>query len=79
MLKLENFEIVKDGELSYSPYYITIPFNKDFPLLQVNFDLDSVEVEADGVVYMVNDCLVSDNGEWINLVCNRIFTDREEG
>ena len=69
MITLQNYEIEKQNEVLY---YITVPFSPDFPLLKVNFDIDSEEVEAGGNVYTVNDCLVSDNGEWINLVCDRI-------
>jgi DNA-binding XRE family transcriptional regulator len=35
-------------------------------------------VEVDGKQYTVVDCLVSDNGECINLVANRIFDEIEE-
>lgn len=59
-------------------YYITLPFSRDFPLLYFNFDVDNAEVEVDGKQYTVVDCLVSDNGEWINLVANRIFDEIEE-
>ena len=68
-IKLQNYEIERQNEVLY---YITVPFSQDFPLLKVNFDTDSAEVEAGGTRYTVNDLLVSDNGEWINLVCDRI-------
>ena len=75
MISIDNYrEITNDG--SYS--IITIPFVKDFPLLRFNFDVDNAEVEVDGKQYTVVDCLVSDNGEWINLVANRIFDEIEE-
>lgn len=69
MFLIENFrEITNEG----SYYIVTIPFNKDCPLLKVNFDIDSETIEVDGQQYVVNDCLVSDNGEWIDLVCDRV-------
>ena len=75
MISIDNYrEITNEG--SYS--IITIPFVKDFPLLRFNFDVDNAEVEVDGKQYTVVDCLVSDNGEWINLVANRIFDEIEE-
>ena len=75
MLKIDNYtEIKREGDV----YYITLPFSRDFPLLRFNFDVDNAEVEVDGKQYTVVDCLVSDNGEWINLVANRIFDEIEE-
>ena len=75
MLRIENYtEIKREGDV----YYITLPFSRDFPLLRFNFDVDNAEVEVDGKQYTVVDCLVSDNGEWINLVANRIFDEVEE-
>ena len=75
MILLENYtEIKREGDV----YYITLPFSRDFPLLRFNFDVDNAEVEVDGKQYTVVDCLVSDNGEWINLVANRIFDEIEE-
>lgn len=75
MIFIDNYrEITNEG--SYS--IIIIPFVKDFPLLRFNFDVDNAEVEVDGKQYTVVDCLVSDNGEWINLVANRIFDEIEE-
>jgi len=75
MLKIDNYtEIKREGDV----YYITLPFSSDFPLLRFNFDVGNAEVEVDGKQYTVVDCLVSDNGEWINLVANRIFDEIEE-
>jgi len=75
MLKIENYtEIKLEGDV----YYITLPFSRDFQLLRFNFDVDNAEVDVDGKQYTVVDCLVSDNGEWINLVANRIFDEIEE-
>jgi len=75
MILLENYtEIKREGDV----YYITLPFSRNFPLLRFNFDVDNAEVEIDGIRYTVVDCLVSDNGEWINLVTNRIFDKVEE-
>jgi DNA-binding XRE family transcriptional regulator len=75
MILLENYtEIKREGDV----YYITLPFSRDFPLLRFNFDIDNAEVEVDGKQYTVVDCLVSDNGEYINLVANRIFDEVEE-
>lgn len=75
MLKIDNYtEIKREGDV----YYITLPFSRDFPLLRFNFDVDNAEVEVDGKQYTVVDCLVSDNGKWINLVANRIFDEIEE-
>jgi len=75
MIFIDNYrEITNEG--SYS--IITIPFVKDCPLLKMNLDVDNAEVEVDGKQYTVVDCLVSDNGEWINLVANRIFDEIEE-
>jgi DNA-binding XRE family transcriptional regulator len=75
MILLENYtEIKREGDV----YYITLPFSRDFPLLRFNFDIDNAEVEVDGKKYTVVDCLVSDNGEYINLVANRIFDEIEE-
>lgn len=75
MLKIDNYtEIKREGDV----YYITLPFSRDFPLLRFNFDVGNAEVEVDGKQYTVVDCLVSDNGEWINLVANRIFDEIEE-
>ena len=75
MLKIDNYtEIKREGDV----YYITLPFSHNFPLLRFNFDVDNAEVNVDGMQYTVVDCLVSDNGEWINLVANRIFDEKEE-
>ena len=74
MITLKDYQIDKQGMV----YYITIPFDKDSPLLKVNFDVTNAEVEADGKIFTVVDCLESDNGEWLNLVCNRIFDKRDE-
>ena len=75
MILLGNYtEIKRDGDV----YYITFPFSRNFPLLRFNFDIDNAEVEVDGIRYTVVECLVSDNGEWINLVANRIFDEVEE-
>lgn len=75
MLKIDNYtEIKREGDV----YYITLPFSRYFPLLRFNFDVGNAEVEVDGKQYTVVDCLVSDNGEWINLVANRIFDEIEE-
>ena len=75
MTLIENYtEIKREGDV----YYITLPFSRDFPLLRFNFDVDNAEVEVDGKQYTVVDCLVSDNGEWINLVANRVFNEVEE-
>lgn len=75
MLKIDNYtEVKREGDV----YYITLPFSRDFPLLRFNFDVGNEEVEVDGKQYTVVDCLVSDNGEWINLVANRIFDEVEE-
>jgi len=75
MILLENYtEIKRKGDV----YYITLPFSRDFPLLRFNFDVDNAEVEVVGKQYTVVDCLVSNNGEWINLVANRIFDEIEE-
>jgi DNA-binding XRE family transcriptional regulator len=75
MILLDNYtEIKREGNV----YYITLPFSRDFQLLRFNFDVDNAEVEVDGKLYTVVDCLVSDNGEWINLVANRIFDEIEE-
>ena len=75
MLEIDNYtKIKREGDV----YYITLPFSRDFPLLRFNFDVDNAEVEVNGKQYTVVDCLVSDNGEWINLVANRIFDEIEE-
>ena len=75
MLKIDNYtEIKREGDV----YYITLPFSRNFPLLRFNFDVDNAEVEVDGKQYTVVDCLMSDNGEWINLMANRIFDEIEE-
>lgn len=75
MILLENYtEIKREGDV----YYITLPFSCDFPLLRFNFDVDNAEVVVDGKQYTVVDCLVSDYGEWINLVANRIFDEMKE-
>ena len=75
MLKIDNYtEIKREGDV----VHVTLPFSRDFPLLRFNFDVDNAEVEVDGKQYTVVDCLVSDNGEWINLVANRIFDEIEE-
>jgi DNA-binding XRE family transcriptional regulator len=75
MILLDNYtEIKREGNV----YYITLPFSRDFQLLRFNFDVDNAEAEVDGKKYTVVDCLVSDNGEWINLVANRIFDEIEE-
>jgi DNA-binding XRE family transcriptional regulator len=75
MLIIEDYKEITN-EKSY--FIITVKYDKDFPLLKVNFDIDSEDVEVDGIRYTVNDCLVSDNGEWINLICDRIKTNKEE-
>ena len=75
MIVIENFREITN-EVSY--YIVTIPFDKDCPLLKVNFDIDSETIEVDGQQYVVNDCLVSDNGEVINLICDRIKSRVEE-
>lgn len=69
-MKIENYHTLeKSGDV----YYITLPFDKDFPLLKVNFDVTSEDIEVEGIAFTVVDCLTSDNGEWIVLVCNRIW------
>jgi len=75
MIVIEKFREITN-EVSY--YIVTIPFDKDCPLLKVNFDIDSETIEVDGQQYVVNDCLVSDNGEVINLICDRIKSRVEE-
>ena len=75
MLIIEDYKEITN-EKSY--FIITVKYEKDFPLLKVNFDSDSEDIEVEGVRYTVTDCLVSDNGEWINLICNRLFTAKED-
>ena len=75
MIVIEKFREITN-EVSY--YIVTIPFDKDCPLLKVNFDIDSETIEVDGQQYVVNDCLVSDNGEVINIICDRIKSRVEE-
>ncbi len=75
MFLIENFrEITNEG----SYYIVTLPFSEDCPLLKINFDVDSEKIEVEGNQYTVNDCLVSDNGEWINLICDRISYKRDK-
>lgn len=65
MIELKKISEIKD-EVSYQ--IITIPYDKDCPLLNINFDIDSEVVEVEGKQYVVNDVLISDNGEWINII-----------
>lgn len=69
MLKIKNYHEITN-EVSH--YIVTLKYDKDFPLLKMNFDIDSEEIEVEGIRFVVNDCLVSDNGEWINLVCDKV-------
>lgn len=68
-MKIKNYHEITN-EVSH--YIVTLKYEKNFPLLTVNFDTDSEEIEVDGIRFVVNDCLVSDNGEWINLVCDKV-------
>ena len=70
MLTINNYKEIE--RVNGDVYIVTIPFDKDCPLLKINFDTDSEEIEVNGVRYTVNDCLISDNGEWLNLMCDRI-------
>jgi hypothetical protein len=69
MIKIENYQEITN-EVSY--YIVTLKYDQDFPLLKMNFDIDSEEIEVEGIRFVVNDCLVSDNGESINLVCDKV-------
>ena len=73
-MEIKNYKLGKEGDV----YYITLPFESGFPLLTFNFDVDNAEVIAGGKRYTVVYCLVSDNGEWINLVANREFDEKKE-
>lgn len=75
MLIIEDYKEITN-EKSY--FIITVKYDKNFPLLKVNFDIDSETIEVEGNQYTVNDCLVSDNGEWINLICDRISCKRDK-
>ena len=74
MIEIKNIEIT--NEVSYQ--IITIPYDKDCPLLNVNFDIDSEVVVVDGKRYVVNDVLISDNGEWINIITDSEPIEVEE-
>ena len=69
MLKIKNYHEITN-EVSH--YVVTLKYDKDFPLLKMNFDTDSEEIEVEDIRFVVNDCLISDNGEWINLVCDKV-------
>lgn len=67
MIKIKNAKVTE--EVPGVIKVITIPFDKDFSLLNADLDVESPDIEVDGVVYIVNQLFISDNGEWINILC----------
>lgn len=64
-MEIKNFS----KEETENVLYLTIPYEDDFPLLDVNYDIYERHVEVEGKRHRVMDCLVSDNGESIVIVC----------
>lgn len=48
---------------------VSIPFDKEFPLLKTNFDVETELIQVGGKQYSVDHIFTSDNGGWIVMFC----------
>lgn len=77
MLKFENYEIEKNGVC----WIVSVPYFKDCPHFkqdEYSYELIAIVEEDKETVLEVQECLVSDNGEYINFLCVSSLADAKE-